>query len=342
MTFKRRSAALVTAVAATLAAPALASAHVGKSAPVATDFHARITHPVAGVTARVVDGDQTLWLDAGRHAVQVPGIEGEPLLRFDTRGVWVNLRSLTAQTDRIDRYDLRPDPSPRAAPLWRKLTSGHTYGWHEHRLHLLEPLAKGVHSRKMLGTWTIPVLVDGHRASLAGVLDYQPPPPALAWFGAAALLAAAGALASWRSRRATIVLALAAVPIVWTLRVGRELYGRPTVGTVGWLEVALTCLIGTALLYRLFHRDSAIRVFVAFLTAFGALYQTLTMYPVLTRATALTLLPTPAARIGVVLALALGAATLPGSWSAMTNAPRTAIEGKPMIDEPMQELARSR
>ena len=60
------------------------------------------------------------------HALQpcdlvlIPGAEGEPLLRFDRDGVFVNLRSLTAQSDRIDRFDLRPDPNPHARPLWHR------------------------------------------------------------------------------------------------------------------------------------------------------------------------------------------------------------------------------
>jgi hypothetical protein len=52
--------AVVVAIAAAL--PSIASAHVGRTLPVATSFTARITGPVQGIRARVVDGDQTLWL----------------------------------------------------------------------------------------------------------------------------------------------------------------------------------------------------------------------------------------------------------------------------------------
>ncbi|HZU20846.1 MAG TPA: hypothetical protein VE982_06480 [Gaiellaceae bacterium] len=333
---QRRTILLLAAVAA-LALPAVASAHAGKSPPVATNFQAHISHPVPGITAKVVDGDQTLWLNAGRHRVAITGIEEEPLLRFDPQGVWVNLRSLTAQTDRIDRFDLRPDPNPNAPPLWHKLTAGHAYAWHEHRLHLLEPLAKHLDEPQTLGTWTVPLLVDGRQQTLGGSLHYEPPPSAFTWAAVAAVLAALGLLAARRSSRTTLLLAPAAVLVVWILRVSRELYGRPTVGAVGWLQVALTSLIGFLLLYGLLHRDQSIRVFIAFLAAFGTLYQGFTMYPILTRAISLTLLPTSAARIGVTLAFALGAATLAGSWSRMTIRQNTAHDDDPLDDQPAQD-----
>ncbi|MGH2972636.1 MAG: hypothetical protein ACRDNM_06245 [Gaiellaceae bacterium] len=94
------------------AVPGPAAAHVGKTLPVATDFTARITAPVPGITSKVADGDQSLWVRApATGVVDVPGILGEPLLRFDGRGVWLNLRSPTAQSDRIDRTELRPSAS---------------------------------------------------------------------------------------------------------------------------------------------------------------------------------------------------------------------------------------
>jgi len=319
MTRPHRPAIALTVAIAALAAPNVAFAHAGKTPPVATNFTARITHPVPGIQTKPVDGDQTLWLNAGAHTVTVPGIQGEPLLRFDHRGVWLNLHSLTAQADRIDRYDLRPDANPQAQPLWHRLTSTHTYEWHEHRLHLLEPLGKGRAKPATLGTWTIPLVVDGRHETLVGVLDYQPPPSAALWIGITALLAAAGALAAWRSSRTTVVIAVTVVPIVWALRIARELYGRPAVPVIGWIEIAITSLVGASLLYGLLHKDRATRVFVAFLTAFGALYQGSTMYSILTRAIALTLLPTTLARVGVTLALALGVAVLAGSWNPLTD-----------------------
>jgi hypothetical protein len=294
--------------------PSLASAHVGRTLPVATSFTARITGPLLGLRADVVDGDQTLWLQApAATVVIVPGALGEPLLRFDGRGVWLNLRSPTAQSDRIDRFDLRPSADPNAKPLWHRVAAGHAYAWHEHRLHLLEPLARGLGSAGTVGPWSVPVVVDGRRLRLHGVLDYRPPGRTWAWIGAAAILAAVTTVVATRSRTALVALALAAVPLVWAIRIGRELYGRPTVPAVGYVEVAATSLVGAALVYGLVNRDEGFRIFAAFLVGFGALYQGLTMLPLLTHAIALSVLPSMVVRVGEVLVLGAGIGVIAGS-----------------------------
>ena len=251
------------AVVAALVLPGAALAHVGKSAPVATNFDAEISGvepPSSAVEAKVVDGDRALWLRVRANAtVLIPGAEGEPLLRFDRAGVFVNLRSLTAQSDRIDRFELRPDPNPHAAPLWHRLNSGHSYLWHEHRLHALEPLARRHGTTTVVGRWSVPLLIDGKRHALAGVLVYHPPGSAWPWIllacALAATSAAALAVSSLAARRMAVLAALAAVLLIWAVRIGRELYGRPTIGATGYVEIALTSLVGLALLYGLLNRD---------------------------------------------------------------------------------------
>ena len=288
--------------------PGVASAHVGRTLPVATNFTARVTGSVRGLGAKVLDGDQTLWLRApAAMTVAIPGTLGEPLLRFDAHGVWLNLRSPTAQVDGIDRTYLRTDPGP---PLWRRLTHGDAYLWHEHRLHALEPLA---HKAGAVGRWSVPVVVDGRRFALGGVLDYRPPGRIWAWIAGSVLLALASAAAATRSTIALAALGLAAVAATWTVRLGRELYGRPGVPVTGWIGVAFTCAIGAALLYGLTRRDGDARAFTAFFAGVGALYVGLTMLPLLTHAIALSALPSTLARLLEVVVLGAGIGTLLGS-----------------------------
>lgn len=309
-------------VAAT--APDLASAHVGKTLPVATDFTARITTPVPGVTAKVVDGDQSLWIRAPATAiVGVPGILGEPLLRFDSHGVWLNLRSPTAQSDRIDRIDLRPSASGRP-PLWHRVTSGHAYLWHEHRLHVLESVARTAGSA---GPWSVPFVVDGRVRSMRGVLDYTAPGSIWAWVTVTAILALAAAARAVRSPATVVALALTATAAVWAVRLGRELYGRPGTPVVGWIEVAITCVVGSLLLVGLTRRSSGTRVFTAFFVGFGALYEGLTMLPLLTHSIALNAVPSTVARVLEVAVCGAGAGTLAGS-----------IFGRVLDDEPARVL----
>jgi hypothetical protein len=320
-----RIAVASAALIAALAFPGVALAHVGKSAPVATNFTARITKPLPDVRARVVDGDQVLWLDARSHLIVVAGVEAEPLLRFDRHGVSVNLHSLTAETDRIDRLDLQPATDPRTPPKWHQLTSGHAYGWHEHRLHALEALASNASHPTRLGSWTVPLLIDGRRRALRGVLDYSPPPPWWQWTAATTLLALLASAAALKWQKSLIPIALATVVIVWALRIAREALGRPTINWEAWLTISLSSLVGVLLVLGLRHIDQGIRVFTALLAGFGATYQALTMLPVLTHAIALTLVPTSVARIGVALAFILGAASLIGSLAYLAHDPQERV-----------------
>lgn len=319
----RRSLAVLCVLGIAAAVPGVASAHVGRTLPVATDFTARITGGVPGVAAKVVDGDQSLWLRAPAAAVvAIPGTLGEPLLRFDTHGVWLNLRSPTAQSDGIDRIDLRATASG-TPPLWHRLTSDHAYLWHEHRLHALEPVARTAGSA---GPWSVPLVVDGRAHSLRGVLDYTAPGAVWAWIAVSVILAAAAAVAAFRVPAARFPIALAATAAVWAIRLGRELYGRPTVPAVGWIEIALTCAVGALLVFGL-TRNAGTRVFTAFFVGFGALYEVLTMLPLLTHAVALNALPTNLARALEVVAIATGAGALAGSVS------RPALVEEPVLTE---------
>lgn len=299
------------------AAPGLASAHVGKTLPVATNFTARVAGfvPAApGLKAKVVDGDQTLWLRApASSTVVVPGTLGEPLLRFDPRGVWLNLRSVTAQADRIDRFDLRPSANPRAQPLWHRLTAGHAYAWHEHRLHVLEPLARGRRTAGTVGPWSVPMVADGRALRLHGELMYRPPGPTWVWLGLTVVAALASAAAGLRSGSALAGLGVAVTLLTWALRVGRELYGRPGVPAIGYAGIGLTCVVGVALLYGLVNRSEGTRAFTAFLAGFGALYEGLTMFPLLTHAIALSVLPSMFARAAEILVLGAGSGVLVAS-----------------------------
>lgn len=297
-----------TAVAAALGLPSAAFGHTGGSAPVATDFSARISGvspPSGAFEARVVDGDGMLWLRATPGVtIVVPGAIGEPLLRFDAFGVSVNMRSPTAWSDRIVLTG--------APHGWRRLTRGHTYAWHEHRLHVLEPLARDVRAPTSLGEWSVPLRVDGRTHVLHGTLGYRPADSAWLWLALATGLAASMTAIGVRGRRRFVagVAALPACVLVWAVRVARELYGRPFTGASNYAAVAGSCIVGTALLYGLTRRDGDVRVFAALLTGFGSLYQAATMLPVLTHAIALTVLPSPLVRALVATLLGLGVAAL--------------------------------
>jgi hypothetical protein len=293
--------------------PGIASAHVGRTLPVATDFTARLVHAIPGLRAKVLDGDQTLWLRVPPQAtVSIPGTLGEPLLLFDPRGVWLNLRSPTAQSDGIDRLDLEPTATG-SPPKWHHLTGGHAYAWHEHRLHVLEPLARERGVSGAVGPWAVPVVEGSRRSALGGVLDYRPPGAVWAWIAVPVALAFAAAAAALRWAWLPLVLAFTAIPPVWAIRIGRELYGRPAVGPLGYVAIAVTSVVGVLLLYGLLHRDRGLRAVVVYLVGVGAIYEGLTMFPLLNHAIALNALPTAAARVIEAIVVVAGVGTLLGA-----------------------------
>ena len=334
-----RFAVFAAAVVAALLLPSAALAHVVRSAPVATDFEARIhTGSIEGgrIEARVVDGDRQLWLRVRKDlTVLVPGEEGEPLLRFDGRGVFVNLHSPTALSDGIDRSNLAPRIDTNTPAAWRRVSDAHSYRWHEHRLHALEPLAGGRSTPAVLGRWSMPVAIDGRRVVLAGDLVYRPAGPLWPW----AVLAIALAAGIWLSlavsrspaNRLTLCAAVTVTMLVWLMRVARDLYGRPTVEAGAYLHIGLTSAVGVLLVYGLLHRNSDVRVVTLLLVGLAGLWQSLTSFAVLTHSTAFTVLPTPAVRAAVAAAFGLGAGLCAVVLREMpVQAPRSAVRDGPV------------
>jgi hypothetical protein len=81
---------LLVSALASLVAPAAAAAH-GPVNPAASRYLATVRQVPPGVEAKVVDGDQRMWLDvAPAQTVVVHDYRGAPYLRFSKRGVEVN------------------------------------------------------------------------------------------------------------------------------------------------------------------------------------------------------------------------------------------------------------
>jgi hypothetical protein len=297
-----RTGALAAGALAALALPAGAWAHAGGT-PVAVDYRARIVavRPVAPFDVRVVDGDQRLWLRApARATVVVRGVAGEPFLHFAPDGVSVNERSPTAAIDRIGGTYLAPGP-----PVWKRLTGGHAYLWHDHRLHALAPLVRAGRTRR----WTIAFQAGPRRGVIAGELSYVPGPPLWPWFlPVAAAVALAGACVRWRHGRAVLTaLALLAVPAVVVARAGRDLYGRPGVGTWGYVSLGLAIALGAAAVLVLLLARRQVSMFVALLAGVVGVAEGIALLPALDHGLVLADLPAWLERAAVAVALSAGA-----------------------------------
>ena len=304
----RAAVVLALLAAAAGAVPGRASAHAGLTAPAATSFAARIGSVPAGLEARVVDGDQRLWVRASpRVTAYVLGFEGEAYLRFSPAGVAVNVHSPAYYLNRA--RPLRPPASlgPGTVPLWKPVSRGHTYEWHEDRLHSLAATARTPGS-SYVGRWTIPVLAGGGMTSITGGL-WHADPPSLVWFWPiVVLLACLAAALRLRDPRvdatAAAVLAAATLGAATLGRLGRELYGRPTVSTEQLVLVALTCAVAAAL--ALLYLRPAWRALAGTVIASLGIYQGLALVGTLLHGFVLSVLPAWLERAAAVTSLAAG------------------------------------
>jgi hypothetical protein len=323
----RRSALL--AVALALPAPATAYAHTGGR--IATDFEARVAGlaPRApGVRARVIGGDLKLELAvSGGHDVVVLGLEGEPFLRFTAAGVAANAASPTAwSTGVVARADA---VKPAAGPVWRRVSSGHTYAWHENRLRPRPSVPGGGATPRRVAPWSIPLLVDGRRTRLGGWEWYASGPAPWPWL-AALLVPLAAAIAAVRYGRRRLQRRLAAVLV--PVAVGAWL--------VGWIGIlvdggASTLVVALAAAYAavtillvaaaLAAATGDARMAVAGVVGALAAVFTLPEVEAFTRGFVLSALPATAARAAAIVSftagLALVAACIPAVADILRDDP---------------------
>jgi hypothetical protein len=238
-------------VLAVLAVPATASAHSRRPA-VALDYRLSVpAAPFAGVHARVLDGDRELRLTVvAPTRLVVRGLLGEPMLRWDPRGVWLNQASPTAQADKLARAGQHG---------WRLVASGRTFAWHDHRLSPPHIAAGGT------GRFSLPVTLDGRARSIPGVFTHVRRPSLWPWLLVAATAGAAlVAAARVAPRRGTYAVGLAAVAAVaaLTATAGFTL-GDPISGGGQWFELACTALLGLGALGALRLREPSTRSWAA-------------------------------------------------------------------------------
>jgi hypothetical protein len=214
---------LVLAVSAALIAtqPTVAEAHVSPG-PISTSYRARIDDlrpQVSGITATVLDGDQRLRIDAAPpHVVIVLGRIGEPFLRVAAGGVYVNSQSPTAEAIGLTHQQT-------GAARWIRLSSGHSYAWHESRLRPVSSVSGA--SRRVAG-WSIPLLVDGRRVTVNGSEWYAAQPQRLLW-AIPVVIAVAIATAVLLTRRQRLIRMVATVALGFAV----------TTWTAGWIGVLL-------------------------------------------------------------------------------------------------------
>jgi hypothetical protein len=307
-----RIAGALGVIVAALAVPSTAAAH-GPVDPAASSYLARVGRVPAGIEAKVIDGDQRLWLRVSpRRTVVVIDYQGAPYLRFSPRGVAVNTASAMFYLNQVPAETPPSRTGPHVAPHWSAVSGAHAYGWHDGRLHALAAtaLAPGA---TYLGRWRVPLRIDGAPSAITGGL-YFAASPSIVWFWPI-LVAMACVAAVLRLRRPELdqrlARGLAAVALAGfaVAAAGQQLHGRPSVSVGQGLLLAAAFAFAAWAVWRLARRRHG--WFTFFLIAALAIWEGASLIAVLLDGYVLMALPPFVARVAVVACLSAGVALLP-------------------------------
>jgi hypothetical protein len=220
-----------------LGAPPAGAHNIGSAEP--SNWRTRITGVTAevpGVELKVVEAGGRLELvNRTDTEVIVLGYEPhhEPYLRIGPEGVFENTRSPATYANRerlTNPADAPPEADATAEPEWRKVDSGNSARWHDHRVHFMgtQPppgIRNDPGQERRLLEWEVPLRYGDDEIVYAGDLTWVPGPSktpklAIAVLAGALLVAlglrrrAGGAERVWRAVLAAVLLALTVLDVV--------------------------------------------------------------------------------------------------------------------------------
>ncbi len=284
--------------------PGAAAAHSG-APTVALDFRLRVsqaTRGLRGVRPTIVDGDRGLRLEVEpRATLVVLGDLQEPMIRFDSRGVWVNRRSPTAAGAKLIRAAAGNGVS------WSLVSRGHGLRWHDHRLAPPVDLRSGDVAR-----WSIPVELNGGRTALAGTVVRVSRPSGWPWAIGAVLLVGAVTGAAWRLPRARtgLLVVLGGLAALGALAASTSFATADEISGAGeWIEVGVVAALLVLAVLSLHRRWSALRIWAAAGIGVAAATFSAGSLGVFAHGYVISTLPATIARLAVLLAVVAGMAT---------------------------------
>lgn len=318
-----------------LAFPGAAAAHSG-APTVALDFRLRVseaTRMLRHVRTTIVDGDRGLRLevDPGTRLVVLGDLQ-EPMIRFDSRGVWVNRHSPTAAGARLIRT------STAGGVGWLLASQGHGLRWHDHRLAPPVDLRSGAVAR-----WSIPVDVDGRRSALAGTVVRVARPSAWPWAVGALALGAATAVAAWRLPllRSRLLVVLGALAAFGALAASTSFATADEISGAGeWVEVGVVAALLVLAVVSLFPRWRSLRIWAAAGVGVVAATFSTGSLGVFVHGYVISTLPAAVARLAVLLAVVAGMAT--ALLSVSVGIERIPVRPAPAPVRPPARTARKR
>ncbi len=267
----------------------------------------------SGLTAKVVDGDQRMWLRVPRtETLVVLDYRGAPYVRYTPAGVQVNQNSSMYYLNQTP-VALPPPPNLTAStpPKWQQVSGGHDYSWHDGRLHALAAVAR-TPGKSFVGRWRVPLLINDQASAISGGLWYaQSPSPVWFWPIVVLLLCV---VAAWRVRapsldaRVARALGIAALVAIGTAAVGQELHGHPAVTVVQLIELAaLLAFVAWGLRRAVFGAPGYLTYVVI---GFVAIWQGALLIPTLLDGFVLIAIPAFVARAASVIGVGAGLSLL--------------------------------
>jgi hypothetical protein len=201
---------IVASLVALAASPA-AAAHGGGGALGFRSSVTAITPSTPGIAVTVLDSDDQLDLrnETGKPLV-ILGYEDEPYLAFRDGRVYRNTRSPATylNDDRYGGVDVPSTADPEAAPVWEEVAQKEEYEWHDHRIHWMSrtlppTIAAAKDKPHHVFDWEVPARLDGNGVTIAGSLDYEPPPGGKPTYllGVLFVVAIGGGAAVWLRHR---------------------------------------------------------------------------------------------------------------------------------------------
>lgn len=315
-----------------------ASAHT-VSGVGATNWKTAITSikpAVPGLTVKVVELGSRLELTNRGPEIVVLGYNDEPYLRVGPQGVFQNIFSpATYLNCSRTGCPIAADANPQAPPQWRKISSGQTVRWHDHRIHWMgaqpPPVVRASSGRRhQLAPWTVTLHQGATVISISGTLTWIPGPSPAPWLLLAAALLATGlllgVLGAWGVPLALLTLiatvndAYHAVGIGWSAAggIGAKL-GRFFAGSfysiIGWV-------LGLLAVWLLVRKRVDGLYAAAFAGISAALFGGLLDVTVLSRSQAPFAGSIGNDRITVAVSLGLGLGVATGAIAALRKQPR--------------------
>jgi hypothetical protein len=173
-----RTLAFGAAVVALLLSAPVALAHQGN--PHYRSLVTSVTPAVKGVDVSVLNFDDRLLMhNTSGQDITILDYQNKPyaqLLKDGTVQVNTNSEAYYLNEDRLGETSVPKGLG--SEPKWKQLSRSSRFEWHDHRAHWMgksdPPNLKDKGVKTKIDNWTVPMMVDGQKGTIAGTLTWVP------------------------------------------------------------------------------------------------------------------------------------------------------------------------